>query len=198
MFFFQPRLHFSCNQCGECCREMDVPLSHLDLLQLAQAHPQLSPHDYARLHRSHPMHPEAVLLNGDYYILFLQRRESDDACVFLGEQGSCNNYPARPRACRSFPFDQTRNGLLRIMPDIDFLYQDFCDKDPVQKADLQAAKLHLSSSDQEFFRYHEVVERWNRMVDRKPARQNLQAFLEFVLTLDGLSDKAPAPQPLIS
>lgn len=187
MWWIQPRLYFSCNQCGECCREMDVPLSHRDLLQLARAHPDRVPADYVRKHRSHPMHPEALLLEGDYFILYLQRRDSDDACVFLGQEGQCLNYPARPRACRTFPFDQTANGLLRIMPDIDFLYQDFCDKQRVSKEDLREARKQLKHSDQEFHRYHDIVERWNRLVARKPDRQTLVHFLEFLLTLDEIS-----------
>lgn len=165
---------------------MDVPLSHLDLLQLAQAHPQLSPHDYARLHRSHPMHPEALLINDDYFLLFLQRRESDDACVFLGEEGDCTNYPARPRACRSFPFELDHRGLLRVIADTE-VYPDFCDQDPVSKADIQEAKQHLAVADQEFERFHTVADRWNRRASRKPAEQTLEAFLAFLLTLEGLT-----------
>ncbi|PIQ25875.1 hypothetical protein COW36_22325 [bacterium (Candidatus Blackallbacteria) CG17_big_fil_post_rev_8_21_14_2_50_48_46] len=193
MWFIQPRLNFACNQCGECCREMDVPLSHADLIQLRQAHPQAEPESFVRKHRSHPMHPEAVLLDQNYFILYLQRRESDDACVFLGEQGQCLNYPARPRACRSFPFDQQPNGRLRIMPDIDFLYQDYCDKTPVEKMALQEARKHLASGNDEFHRYHQIVERWNRRVERKQNQQTLTHFLSFLLTLSEISNQPLPP-----
>lgn len=187
MWWIQPRLHFACNQCGECCRAMDVPLSHYDLLQLARAHPDRSPSDYVYRHRSHPMHPEALLLEGDYFILYLQRRTADDACIFLGAEGQCLNYSARPRACRTFPFDQHPNGLLRIMPDIDFLYLDHCDKDPLSKQTLKQIRQEIKTSAQEFSHYHEIVERWNRRVARKPERQTLPHFLEFLFTLDEMN-----------
>jgi Fe-S-cluster containining protein len=182
MWFSQPRLFFTCNQCGECCREMDVPLSHRDLLQLAAAMPDSPPTHYVRLRPSHQLHPEALLLEGNYHLLFLQRKTTQDECAFLSSEGSCLNYEARPRACRSFPFQYTRSHYLQIIPEIDFLYQNFCSKDPVSRQALREAGAHLVKADREFAEYQALIQRWNRTVARIHTRQTLEHLIVFFQT----------------
>ena len=158
---------------------MDVPLSHRDLLQLATAMPDRPPSDYVRLRPSHQLHPEALLLEGDYQLLFLQRKTTQDECTFLSPEGSCLNYEARPRACRSFPFQYARSQYLQIIPEIDFLYQNFCSKDPVSRQALREAGAHLVEADQEFAEYQILIQRWNRSVARKHTRQTLAYLILF-------------------
>ena len=46
---------------------------------------------------------EPDILPGKYPIFLMKVQGPDDACVFLKE-GACSVYPARPRACRLYPF----------------------------------------------------------------------------------------------
>mgnify|MGYP001143426897 CR=1 FL=1 len=46
---------------------------------------------------------EPDILPGNYPIFLMKVQGPDDACVFLKE-GACSVYPARPRACRLYPF----------------------------------------------------------------------------------------------
>ena len=36
MWFLRENILFGCNKCGECCKNMDVPLTHYDIHRLMQ------------------------------------------------------------------------------------------------------------------------------------------------------------------
>lgn len=182
MLLFQPPLYFHCNQCGACCREFYIPLSHIDVLRLLVAYPEAAPEELFLLRPVDPPDIEALLLEGSFWHLMLQRRE--DACRFLLEDGRCGTYESRPRACRTFPFDQAPLGLLRILPDAQTVYRQRCDharSDRVQRPMLKEAAGETRLGSREFSEYREMVARWNAWASAEsPAERTLERFLAMI------------------
>ena len=97
------QVSFQCRLCGDCCRGLEGQL-------------MLEPPDAYRLGR-HLRASGAVAEIEDVYakyahvsmlaegipIFLMNTVGADHACVFLKE-GACSVYPARPRACRLYPF----------------------------------------------------------------------------------------------
>lgn len=178
----QRPVYFGCNQCGHCCRDFLIPLSHQDILRLLDAWAGQTPETLFLLRPAEPSDVEALLFGGEWVHLLLQRRH--DACVFLGEDGRCGSYESRPRACRTFPFDLGRFGQVRILPDAEDIYRQRCDRGPAQRVAApvlrQARQQHRLGCD-EFAQYRELVDRWNRWaVKQPPERQQLSAFIEML------------------
>ena len=173
---FQPPLYFSCNQCGACCRNFYIPLSHLDVLRLLAAHPETPLESLFLLRPAEAAHAEALLIAGEWWHLLLQRR--DEACTFLDAEGRCGSYESRPRACRSFPFELAPTGLLQILPDAVELWEKQCDHDRVAKPVLRQARHETRLFGDEFADYCALVERWNRWATKQPPEhQTLPALI---------------------
>lgn len=183
--FFQKRLYFSCNQCGACCREFAIPLSHHDMLRLLAAHPELAPEALFRLRPAPPDDAEALLLEGETWHLLLQRAEN--ACLFLDSDNRCGSYESRPQACRTFPFDPAPFGRVQILPAAELVWENRCDHDPVPKAMLRQARIDNHLGSEQFADYREVVSRWNAWATNAPERQHLADFLAFIRHLDALA-----------
>ena len=95
---------FQCRRCGACCRHLrgQLMVESLDAYRLA---------NYLRTHGRPDIemvdiindYTEPDILPGNYPIFMMKVQGPDSACVFLKE-GACSVYPARPRACRLYPF----------------------------------------------------------------------------------------------
>lgn len=95
---------FQCRRCAACCRRLrgQLMVESLDAYRLA---------NYLRTHGRPDIemldiineYTEPDILPGNYPIFLMKVQGTDDACVFLKE-GACSVYPARPRACRLYPF----------------------------------------------------------------------------------------------
>ena len=95
---------FQCRRCGSCCRHLrgQLMVESLDAYRLA---------NYLRTHGRPDIemldiindYTEPDILPGNYPIFMMTVQGPDHACVFLKE-GACSVYPARPRACRLYPF----------------------------------------------------------------------------------------------
>jgi len=114
-------LHFRCTSCGNCCRELRVPLTHADLRRLVDGS-GLAANEVVEF-----MPSEAVDLTGEpgslvlldhsagHALMALAQRAG--ACRFLAEDERCTVYAARPASCRLFPFNPSfgrRGGLRRL------------------------------------------------------------------------------------
>lgn len=169
---------------------MDVPLSHRDLHLLAQLLPPgASPAeqlafllDLIRLRPSGPEDPDALLIEGEYRLLVLARSADTDACPFLQPTGACGVYTHRPRACRTFPFDHNRIGLLQIDREARDIYASRCDKLPVAKAAARDGHTQLRRGGEEFGFYRKLVSRWNHKSRSQSGDRSLTACLPFLLT----------------
>ena len=158
-------LAFRCTGCGNCCRDLRVPLTQADLGRLVAAtgEPAASCVDFI---------PSAVVdLTGEPGSLVLLDHEAGHvlmalaqraaACRFLGEDQRCGVYGARPASCRLFPFNPSfgrRGGLrrLRLLSGTECDYARDGDNDPhaLREADVQRWAEHRS--------YLAQVDVWNR------------------------------------
>lgn len=94
-FYRRQPLHFECTACGACCRGGDDYHVFLDVAEARRLcdHLGLSWSWFRR--RYLRVLPEEGLV--------LQADDNGD-CVFLGADGACRVYPARPLQCASYPF----------------------------------------------------------------------------------------------
>src|SRR6478736_1183398 len=93
-------LRFRCTGCGNCCRDLRVPLTHADVRRLADATGRAAARFVAWL----PTHEvdligepgSLVVLDHDagHALMVLAQREG--ACVLLGSDERCTAYAARP------------------------------------------------------------------------------------------------------
>lgn len=190
MFFLQRALYFHCNQCGACCRDFLIPLSHKDVQRLLAAYPEQPPEALFLLRPADPSDVEALLFGGEWFHLLLQRGE--DACLFLLEDGRCGTYESRPRACRTFPFDLDKLGFLQILPDAEPVYQARCDREKPQHRvsghEIKLARQQSRLGAAEFTRYRDLVEKWNRWAHTQaPQDQTLGGFIEMIRAWGELS-----------
>jgi Fe-S-cluster containining protein len=170
---------------------MDVPVSHRDLYFLRRAASDRPIGEVVRMRATHEWDPEAALVAEQYVQLYLRRDPATENCIFLGQEG-CTIYGLRPRACRTFPFDQNPRGLLQIASEAKLLYDVCCDKDLVSRQDRKAAKHQIGRGVEEFTLYRELVAVWNTQVKDKPETQTLEAYADFLCRTVELGG---APQP---
>ena len=184
MVFFQKTLYFSCNQCGACCREYQIPVSHVDVQRLLAAHPDQPIKALFRLRPAPPDDAEAILIEQTYWHLLLQRHA--EGCLFLQTDGRCGSYDSRPQACRTFPFDRKR-GLIQILPDALPAYEVHCDRERVPKTMIKQAHQDNLDGSRHFNAYRNLISRWNQWVAQTPERQTLEQFIAFMQTVGELS-----------
>lgn len=99
------QVDFRCIRCGACCRHLreGVPLNTLDAFRLAKhLRAQGEKIDcldsvFARFAEPVPLHESG------YFVYMLKTAGPDDACIFL-QNNRCTIQPAKPSACRLYPF----------------------------------------------------------------------------------------------
>lgn len=176
MMLFAKPLLFGCNQCGECCRQVQVPLCHLDLLRLRQRFTDRPLNSWLQLHPIEREHPEAILIEGKPVLLTLRTRLPEGGCVQL-EGDSCSIHADRPLVCRTFPFAR-RGRNLQIAPEFELLVSLSCDQTPyTHKRETLA---DIERSDQAFTAFRQLTRQWNQEMTAHPEQQSLAAFLIFL------------------
>lgn len=92
--FYAQGLRFECTACGKCCSNHSgydfVFLTPQDIRKMAK-HLELKKNDFIKQF-TRPEVADVVL------------QDKGDACIFLGKNGKCGVYQARPLQCRTFPF----------------------------------------------------------------------------------------------
>jgi len=180
-------LRFRCTSCGNCCRDLRVPLTHADLRRLVDASGETAAQIVTWLE------PDAVDMTGEpgsmvlldhasrRALMTLAQRAS--ACRFLGADERCGVYDARPGSCRLYPFEPSfgrRGGLrrLRLLPGSECEYARDGHNDPhaLRMADEQRWAEHRS--------YLAQVGTWNRSQRHRArlghALRGTSGFLEFL------------------
>lgn len=95
---------FQCRRCGACCR---VP-GYVELL----------PDEVERI--ANFLGLDIYEFTSKYAILLSGRRglslasRSDDRCIFLRDDNTCEINPVKPRQCREFPGQWTEPELLKV------------------------------------------------------------------------------------
>ena len=180
-------LRFRCTGCGNCCRDLRVPLTAADLRRLVDASGETAAQIIAWLE------PDAVDMTGEpesmvlldhstrRALMTLAQRAS--ACRFLGADERCDVYSARPASCRLYPFEPSfgrRGGVrrLRLLPgtECDYARDGHNDPHALRVADEQRWAEHRQ--------YLAQVDVWNR-AQRHRARlghalRGSQEFLRFL------------------
>jgi Fe-S-cluster containining protein len=177
-------LRFRCTGCGNCCRNLRVAVTALDVARLAAATGTAAPTLVEWLA------PDAVDMSGEpesFVELSEGRRlmvlaQSDGACALLDRDDSCSAYAARPRDCQTYPFDfepPPRAGSsqrrLALLPLDGCEYAEDGDNDAVALAALDRLRF------EELERYQAHVARWNRLAwHRRRLHQSVGPATEFL------------------
>ena len=158
-------LRFRCTACGNCCRELRVPLTDADLRRLVAATGRSAscivtwlPTEEVDL-IGEP--GSLVLLDHPAGHVLMALAQQHSACVFLGADQRCAVYLARPGNCRLYPFSANfgkRGGIrrLRLLSGAACDYARDGDNDPhaLRVADQQRWAEHRN--------YLARISRWNR------------------------------------
>jgi Fe-S-cluster containining protein len=114
-------LGFRCTGCGNCCRDLRVPLTHADVQRLVEATGRPASQIVAWLPtREVDLIGEPgslVLLDHAAGHALMALAQQGGACVFLGADERCGAYSARPGNCRLYPFAASfgrRGGIRRL------------------------------------------------------------------------------------
>jgi Fe-S-cluster containining protein len=160
--------NFRCTACGNCCRDLRVAVTALDVARLATA-TSLPPSALIDW-----LAPDAVDMTGEPESFvelsegrrLMVLRHRDGACTLLGSDNRCRAYAARPRDCRAFPFDF---GAPVASPDaprrldlLPLLEAGRCDYAVDGANDDAALELEDRARWAELRDYQALVARWNR------------------------------------
>ena len=180
-------LRFRCTECGNCCRDLRVPLTQADLRRLVDESglPASEIVDWLPTERvdltGEP--GSLVMLGHSAKLALMTLAQRAGACRFLGQHERCTVYEARPASCRLYPFNPSfgsRGGLrrLRLLSGTRCDYARDGDNDPhaLREADQKRWTEHRT--------YLAQIEIWNRL-QRHRARMGrrlhgAREFLEFL------------------
>jgi Fe-S-cluster containining protein len=163
-------LRFRCTSCGNCCRDLRVPLTAADVRRLVDATGEAPARVVAWLEPDDvdmTGEPESfVLLDRPGRRVLMTLAQHDRACRFLGADERCTVYEARPASCRLYPFTVSfgpRGGVRRLRllggTECDYARDGHNDAHALRVADEQRWAEHRS--------YLRHVEDWNRMQRRR-------------------------------
>lgn len=173
-------LRFACNQCGDCCREMRIPLSHEDLLAIHHHHPHLALSDWLQFYPVESNHADALWLEQKPGILLLRQRQG--ACFFL-KDNQCGVYTYRPRVCRIWPFEHVPGERhLRIAPQHDMLVKLACDATPMPASAHQEIHEEIDAIAKAYSLYDLRIQQWNQKFRYAESGHTLADFVRFLQT----------------
>jgi len=180
-------LAFRCTACGNCCRKLRVAVTALDVARLATATGAAPGSLVAWLA------PDAVDMTGEPESFvelsegrrLMTLRQRDDACQLLGADNRCGAYAARPRDCRTFPFDFVEPPSQAGPRRLTLLPLDDCDYALDGEQDAAALDADDRARWSELRDYQALVARWNRHAFHRRRLQraigNADRFLAFAL-----------------
>jgi len=158
-------LRFRCTSCGNCCRDLRVPLTSADLRRLvrasgkpARAIVEWLPSGSVDL-IGEP--GSLVVLEQPTKRVLMALKQDEGACLFLGGGALCGVYDARPGNCRLFPFDASfgpRGGIRRLR----LLGGTRCDQACDGHNDAHALRTADAQRWAEHRAYLQQIQLWNR------------------------------------
>lgn len=159
-------LRFRCTSCGNCCRDLSVPLTDADLQRLLRKTSRSASQVVSWVASEHVDligEPGSLVVLGTLStrVLMILAR-TDEGCRFLGADAQCTVYEARPASCRLFPFDPSfgrRGGVrrLRLLSGTECAHErtGHNDAHALREADLQRWAEQRA--------YQAKISAWNRM-----------------------------------
>lgn len=157
-------LRFRCTGCGNCCRDLRVPLTTADLGRLvaSTALPARALVDWQPSAAIDLTGEPGSLVQLDVGPSAMLLKHEGGACRFLASDQQCAAYDARPATCRLYPFDPSfgaRGGVRRLRllggTDCDYARDGHNDAHALRVADVRRWQEHVA--------YLEQVQRWNRL-----------------------------------
>ncbi|MEN8262485.1 MAG: YkgJ family cysteine cluster protein [Nitrospirota bacterium] len=101
-------LKIRCAQCGECCCDPMIELTHHDLRRLVK-HTGLPAEKLSAFYSNSILNSD---IDDDGWVKLSYgkrkmglRKKQDGTCMFLSKKRQCKAYEARPISCRVFPID---------------------------------------------------------------------------------------------
>ncbi len=176
-------LSIECAQCGSCCGEPMIELTHHDLHRLVD-NVNLPAEKLVKLYDNSELNPGE---DNDWIYLSYGRRKMglrkkrNGECIFLSERRQCAAYEARPIACRSFPVD--------VMLDENNKFIDLELSDIIKTKFIRCKHTHgkprsfnkfrqiARQAQSETVSYWETLKRWNGLQD-KGAKSDFLKFLK--------------------
>lgn len=173
----QKTIYFGCNKCGECCHDMDVPLSHVDIEKIIK-NLTLAPFDFIDLVPCAKDDIYAILITEEYVNLFLKNKPVDNTCIFL-KNNACSVYDSRPNTCKTWPFSKDEKNNLLIDDYAQKVTLNYCDKDKFK--DFKTTKQDIQEGIDEMLDFSVLIKKWNLLVDLMPEKQTLEDFIYYLL-----------------
>ena len=193
-------LTFRCTGCGNCCRSLRVAVTSFDVARLASATGR-SPDVLVAW-----LSPDAVDMTGEpqsFVELSAGRRlmvlsQQAGTCQLLGADNRCGAYAARPRDCRTFPFDfadvasaanaaQSKDVSTPVRRRLALLPLSDCDYASDAQNDLTLLEAEDRARWHELQNYQTLVAQWNRCAwHRRRLHKSVGSaaqFLDFALTV---------------
>lgn len=175
MLFFKEKIFFSCNFCGSCCKEMDIPITHYDIERIIKSGTTLELDMFITFYPSTPESEYSALLYNEYSTLFLSNNLSDNACIFLVDN-KCSIYEHRPNTCRTWPISKNENNRLQIDEIAQVLVNSACDKKRFK--DHKEISKNIDIGLFELENYKTFLKFWNAKVKDKIELQTIENFVE--------------------
>ncbi|MET0795040.1 MAG: YkgJ family cysteine cluster protein [Polyangiaceae bacterium] len=180
-------LRFRCTECGNCCRDLRVPLTQADLRRLVDATGQAAA-EFVEWLPSEAVdltgEPGSlvVLDHGEHRVL-MTLAHRDGACRSLGADERCLVYAARPASCRLYPFAASfgrRGGLRRLR----LLSGTHCEAARDGENDPHALRVADEQRWAEHRSFLAQIQAWNRSQGHRSRLgyrlQNAREFLAFL------------------
>lgn len=174
MLFFESAPDFGCNQCGDCCRQHQIPLNHFDVTRLLHAGVS---QEVVGLLPTVSEDPCGLLLYGQKQLLILSKDKYSKDCLLM-QDNQCTQYNHRPTVCRTWPMVLNNHHKLEIGKEHFLLYEVACDKVPFKEK--KQMKKDIAQNIREYSEFRFFCRRWNAQVKHFQDQQTLNALFSYI------------------
>ena len=175
-------LAFRCTGCGTCCRDVRVPLTHLDLSRLAARTGRGAAEliEWLSVVSVNLEGEPETLVRLDAGLRLMVLRHHAGSCTLLGSDARCLGYDARPLPCRTYPLVASfgrRGGVRRLR----LLGGTACDFARDGRVDVHRLRAETRDQTAQLAAYATLVGEWNRGQRRRSRlRLRLRPAADFV------------------
>ncbi len=165
-------MKINCSQCGTCCCDPIIEVTHHDLKRLVK-HTGMSADRLIKLYTRSDFESvdDSDLIRFSYGNRKIAlRKKKDGTCLFLSPKKQCTAYEARPMSCRIFPIDVILDEENRVT---DFELSDVirdrfikCNYHNGKSSSLQSFNLKAAQCGRETDSYWKKIRKWNKKDDR--------------------------------
>ena len=175
-------LESKCSQCGSCCCDPLIELTHFDIRRLVD-HTGISADRLVKLYSSSDMDGEEeqewIRLSYGKRMIGLSKKRNG-SCMFLSREKSCTAYEARPMSCRLFPinveFEEDEKTCNMELSDI--IKDKFinCKRSSGKARPYKEFFAVATNAMKEYEEYSSRIEKWNSSSERG-GKQELLEYL---------------------